>query len=260
MARPSRPSLWFPVVLALGILSGCTVNSDIMFKTPNDYEFDVFTDTANTLFRIQPNDALEMRLFANDGYKMIDFISEGSARELMMAQRMIFTYNVEYDGLVKLPLLGRVSIAGMTLREAEMMLEDRYSEFYIRPFIQVTVNNRRVVIFNGQAGMARVIPLENNNTTLMEALSEAGGLAPRGQARNVKLFRKDIASGQRKVYHFDMSTIEGLPYADIVLEGDDIVYVQPNQELAREALSDLNPLIALLTTTLLILGIVRGFQ
>lgn len=259
MQSPFRPILRAAIIVLVGLASGCTVNSDIMFKTPVDFEFDIISDTTTKLFRIQPNDAIEFRLFANDGYKMIDLVSENANRDLMMINRMTFVYNVEYDGKVKLPLVGRTHLAGMEMREAETYLEEIYSEFYIRPFVQVAITNRRVVVFNGQAGAAKTVPLDNNNTTLLEVLANSGGLSRRGKAKNVKLFRL-APEGGRKVYSFDLSTIDGLKYADIVMEGDDIIYVQPNAELARGILNDLTPLITLLTTTLLVLGIVRGFQ
>jgi polysaccharide export outer membrane protein len=145
------------------------------------------------------------------------------------------------------------------MREAEAMLEEIYSEFYVRPFVQIQIVNRRVVVFTGQSGLARTVNLDNNNTTLLEVLANAGGLSGRGKAKNVKLFRLD-ESGNRKIYTFDLSTIDGLKYADIVMEGDDVVYVQPNAEIAREALSDLTPVITLLTTVLLVIGIVQGFN
>jgi polysaccharide export outer membrane protein len=248
------------VTILTGILSGCTVNSDIMFKTPTDYVFDSIPDSTSSIFKIQPNDALELRLFANDGYKMIDMISENAGRDFQMMSRMTFTYNVEYNGLVKLPLLGRVPLAGMTMREAELFLEEQYAAYYNRPFIQLEVMNRRVVVFTGSAGTARVVNLENNNTTLLEVLANAGGLSGRGKAKKVKLFRLAGEGQPRKVYQFDLSTIEGLKHADLVMEGDDIVYVQPNAEIARELLSDLTPIITLLTTILLVIGIVEGFQ
>lgn len=260
MFRPLRLRPWLAFIGFTAILSSCTVNSDVMFKTPNDYQFDTYVDSTSKLFRIQPNDAIEMRLFANDGYKLIDMVSDRAARDMMMITRMSFTYQVEFDGLVKLPLIGRVGLAGMNMREAEMYLEERYTEFYNRPFVQIQVMNRNVVVFPGLTGASRTILLENNNTTLLEVLADAGGIAQRGKARRVKLFRRDPAGGPRKVYQFDLSTIEGLKHADIVMEGDDIVYVQPNAEIAREILSDLNPLITLLTTTLLVVGIVRGFR
>jgi len=229
-----------------------------MFKTPNDHVFDTMIDSVRSV-RLQPNDVLEFRLFANDGFKMIDLVSEGGNRGAALMNRNIFSYFVEYDGVVKLPLIGRVPITGLTMREAEAMLEEKYSRFYNSPYVQITVTNRRVVVFPGGGGDAEVVGLENNNTTLLEVLAQAGGLNKRGDAHKVKVFRLD-ASGKRKVYQFDLSDISGLAYADVVMQGDDVVYVQPNPQLATEVLQDLIPVVSLLTTILLAISVVRSFQ
>ncbi|MBK8948457.1 MAG: polysaccharide biosynthesis/export family protein [Flavobacteriales bacterium] len=166
------------VVLAVAVLmgGGCTINRDIMFKTPLGYQFDSVPDTVDLAFKIQPNDYLQFRLFANDGFKMIDMVSIGTgADNARSMQRLQFNYLVEPDGNVKLPLLGRVTLSGKTLREAETWLEQRYMEFYNRPFVQLSVTNRRVVVFPGGGGDAVVVPLENANTTLLEVLASARG-------------------------------------------------------------------------------------
>lgn len=245
------------LVVLIVLASSCTINRDIMFKTPTDFEFAVPPDTVQRAFKIQANDFLQFRLFANDGFKMIDLITEEGNRNAN--NRNIFTYLCDYDGQVKLPLVGRVMLAGKTLREAEIMLEGLYAEYYHRPFIMLNIINRRVVVFPGGGGDAKVINLDNNNTTLTEVLAQAGGLAKRGDARKVKLFRRRPEGG-RDVFMFDLSDIEGLKHADMVIQGDDIVYVHPNPEIAREVLYDINPLIALLTTVVLVLGLVQAFQ
>jgi polysaccharide export outer membrane protein len=176
-----------------------------------------------------------------------------------MQNRNQFTYLVDYDGKVKLPLVNWVPLGGMTLRQAELYLQEKYSEFYNRPFVMLQVMNRRVVVFPGGGGDAKVVNLDNNNTTVAEVLAQAGGLAKRGDARRVKLFRRG-PDGKRIVYQFDLSDIEGLKYADIVVQGDDIVYVHPNPEIAREVLYDINPIITLLTTLVLVLGLVQAVK
>jgi polysaccharide biosynthesis/export protein len=258
MMRISRDR-WVPLLLLAVVLSGCTINRDIMFKTPTDLVYDQLPDTTTREMIIHSNDILQFRLFANDGFKMIDLISEGAGRDAMFINRMIFNYTVEFDGQVKLPLLGRVDLGGKTFRQAELYLEERYATFYNRPFVQLNVVNRRVVVFPGGGGDARIVMLDNNNTTLLEVLGMAGGVNRRGDARRIKLFRME-PDGKRKVYQFDMSTISGLHFGDIVMQGDDVVYVQPNPEIAREVLQDLNPVIALLTSMVLVLGLVRGFR
>ncbi len=249
------PGLWIVVVCAL--LASCNINRDIMLKTPLDYEFNQLPDSAPAAFRIQVNDIITFRLFANDGFRMIDLVDEVQQNQRNL--RTTFNYTVEADGRAKLPLLGLVPLTGLTVREAELKLEVMYTEFYNRPFVQVSINNRRVVVFPGGGGDAKIVPLENTNTTLMEALATAGGLNKRGDARKIKVFRK-MPDGPRQVFMFDMSDIEGLPFADVTVQADDIIYVQPNPELAREILADMNPIIALLTSTVLVIGIVRGFS
>jgi polysaccharide biosynthesis/export protein len=244
------------IALALTVFAGCNINRDIMFKTPTDYEYETFTDTATVNFRIQPNDIITFRLFANKGFKMIDLIDDQGA--LRNNNRQIFNYTVNPDGTAKLPLVGAVPVTGMTVREAEAALEELYTQYYNDPFVQLSVTNRRVIVFPGGGGDAKVVTLENTNTTILEALAQAAGVAKRGDVRKVKLFRRKPGGG-RSIYQFDMSDINGLPEADLIVQADDIIYVQPNPQLANELLANLNPFIALLTSTVLVIGIVRGF-
>ncbi|MBX2973185.1 MAG: polysaccharide biosynthesis/export family protein [Flavobacteriales bacterium] len=255
MRTSLRPLLPFVVVAAL--LSSCTINRDIMFRTPMGYEFDTYNDSTQGSLILQPNDMIQFRLFANDGFKMIDLVSDGASREVSFLQRTMFSYFIESDGQIKLPVIGRVHVAGRTLRGAEAYLEELYSTYYNKPFVQVLVANRRVVVFPGGGGDARSVVLENNNTTLLEVLGAAGGLSSRGNAHKVKVFRYG-PERQRLVYQFDLSDISGLRYADMVMQGDDVVYVQPNPELAREVLSDLTPLITLMSSILLVLAVTRN--
>lgn len=244
--------------LAAVLAAGCSVNRNIMFKTPVDYVFDQFPDSTPANFRIQANDNLQFRLFANGGFKMIDLVSS-EAGDARAVQRLTFVYVVEFDGMVKLPIIGRVMIAGLTVREAELFLEEQYVVFYKEPFVQLNISNRRVVVFNGGGGLAKVVPLENNNATLLEVIGLAGGLHDRANAHKVKVFRRKPEGG-RSVYEFDLTDIDSLPYADMVMQGDDVVYVQPNAELAREILQDIGPVISLLTSVILVYGIVNGFS
>ncbi len=242
------------IVVALFAV-GCTVNRDIMFKTPKDYSFDQMADTLERQFKIQPNDILTFRLFSNDGFKMIDLIGDDNSTT-RLSNRIQFLYTVDPDGQTKLPVIGMVYVAGLTVREAELMLEAKYAVYYQKPFVLLTVSNRRIVVFPGGGGDAKVVPLDNNNTTLLEALALAGGVATRGDARKVKLFRRGL-NGSRKVYQFNLSDIKNLKYADVVMQADDVLYVQPNPDIAKGLVSQLTPIITLLTMVVLVIGITR---
>ena len=229
-----------------------------MLKTPKDYEFSAKPDTVDPQFKIAPNDFIFFRLFANDGFKIIDIVSSGR-NNANVNNRLNITYLVEHDGKVKLPILGRVHIAGLNVREAEFVLEQKFTEFYHKPFVQLNVTNRSVTVFPGDGGLAQVVALQANNTTILEVLATAGGMARRGNASKVKLIRRN-PNGKRDVYFFDLSVIEGLEWGDMVAQADDILYVEPNPEIARGILRDITPILTLLTTTILVIGLVQSFN
>ena len=243
-------------IIAL-ILSGCGINSSVMLKTPRKYEYDIPLDTSQTAYQISTNDMLDFKLLTNDGFEIIEQ-SRGKNNTQLLNDKNRIQYIVEFDGYVKFPILGRVKVDGLTLREAEYLLEERYVEFYNRPFVQLDVTNQRVIVFPGEGGAARVVKLSNNNITVMEALALAGGVSDRGRANHVKLIRAETDSDDRKIFFMDLSKIEGIEMANMVIQANDIIYVQPLPNIIREINQEILPMITLITSLLLIYGLVTN--
>lgn len=234
------------------LFSSCGwLNSSIMLKTGKNYQYSKSPDsTKNADYIISANDVIEFRIFSNDGFKLIDLTSLNQTnRDYQMNNRMDFL--VEFDGNVKLPILGRTKLMGLTVREAELMLEEKYASYYVKPFVLMSVQNKRVIIFPGNAGDAKVIPLLNNNTTLIEALALAGGISDDGKAKKVKLIRR--INEKDEVYLIDLSKIEGIKQANLVLQANDIIYVEPRRKIANKALAEIAPIVSLLTSTLVLI-------
>lgn len=254
-----RSSLLLACLLFL--LGGCGVNSDIMLQTEKDYEFDKPPEEEELEYKISPNDIVQFRLFANDGFQLIDITSgtgdQGGGRR--MSNRNMVDYQVDQNGKVKLPILGWIDIKGYTIREAELMLEKKYSEYYNSPFVMLQVTNRRVIVFPGSGGDAQVIALQNNNVTLIEALALAGGVSERGKANKIKLIRRTKGE-ERKVYLMDLSTIQGMDQADMVVQANDIIYVEPTSQVAREVLREVAPIVSLLSSAVFVYSTVVGFN
>lgn len=246
-------------VVISAFLSSCTINNSVLLKTDKEYVFDSIPTQLNPEYQLSANDAIRFRLFANDGFQLIEFSSIGGSRNSGQAlnQQVSFTYILEYDGFVKLPIIGRTNLSGLTIREAEIKLQELYSEYYNSPFVMLSVANRRVVVFPGNAGGAQVITLTENNTTLLEAIAMAGGLAERGRARSIRLIREE--AGERKVYNIDLSTIEGLKYIDIIVEANDVIYVEPVPNIAQEVLKDIAPVFSIISSAFFIwVAVTRG--
>ncbi len=250
-----KQSAFFSLLLVIILMSSCTVNRDLMFQTPVGFDYDPLPVVDSLEYEISPYDRIQFNLFTNDGYKLIDIVGQegNNAGNLQAIRQFGFDYLVEQDGYVKLPTLGRIKISGLTVREAQDMLEERYVEFYRKPFVILTVVNNRVIVSPGDGGAAQVVTIRDN-MTVIEVLARAGGIAQRGNAARVKVIRN--VGEKKEVYNMDLSTIDGIYQGDLIVQANDIIYVEPNPEIARELLRDLTPIISLITSTLLLVTLV----
>lgn len=237
------------LILAL-IFASCsrTYRSSLMLKAKKDHEFKTPDSIGNIEFRIEPNDLMDFRLFTNDGFKLIDLSTLNDNTQRMTQQQVNFYYLVEHDGMVKLPMLGRVKLEGMTIKEAEDFLEENYAKYYIDPFARIIIDNRRVTVFTGDYSIGTVVNMPNRNLRLIEALALAGGLPRSGKAHNIKVFRGNPKNPD--VYRFNLSRIESFESSNFVLRSNDVVYVEPRISLTSEILREWAPLLTLITSVL----------
>ena len=163
-------------------------------------------------YKIAPNDKLSFMIYTNGGEKIIEPVETNSTGNKINMTSATSIYLVENDGQVNLPVIGRVKLSGFTLREAEDFLKEKYSVYYVQPFVQLSVTNNRVLIFPGSvSGEAKVLYLVNSRTTLLEAIAQSGGIAL-GKAYKIKLIRGELKNPS--IYLIDLSTIEGMKKAD----------------------------------------------
>ncbi len=241
--------------IAILSLSSCRIlRPNLMLKTPKDYVFDQLNDTmSHEEYRISPTDAVSLRILSNEGFKLVDFSNNGGGANV--TNTSIIEALVEQDGTIKVPLIGRVKVQGLTMREAEQLLETKFSEFYVGPYVILRVTNKRVSVFPGNAGAGKVIPIVNINTTVLEALAYAGGITDDGKAYRIKLVRN--AKPKPLVYLIDLSTIEGLQAGNTVVQANDVIYVEPRPRFVSRAIAELAPYISIISSAILVYTYVR---
>jgi polysaccharide export outer membrane protein len=252
------------VLFLFACFSACNINPSVMFKTPKDYNYVSDQTIGNVEYRIAPNDIIGFSVYSNDGQKLVDLTTISSSLTTTQGQsnlsntRTLIPFTVEPDGLVKLPIIGKVKIKDLTVREAEKMLEQQYSTYYVKPFVTLQVMNRRVMVFPGTGGAGRVINIENENTTVIEALAMAGGITQTGKAYKIKLIRGDTRNPQ--VMLIDLSTVEGMKQSNLMLQANDIIYVEPVPRVSQEVLAQITPIVGIITSLLLMYNIFIGFD
>lgn len=253
----------FFLFLTVMLSSSCnkTLNPSIMFQTPSDFNYTIDNTIANVEYRLSPYDIIEFSIYSNDGEKLLErsIAASSTTGPASLGTQVVneqgVKYMVDMEGLVKLPQIGRIKLKDMTIREAEKFLEEKYSQFIKKPFAILKVTNRRVIVFTGSGGMGSVVNLENENTTLIEALARAGGITTTGKARKIKLIRGDTHNPQ--VQLIDLSTVEGMKQSNLMLQANDIIYVEPVPRISQGILAEITPIASIIASGLLIYNFVQ---
>lgn len=243
-------------LLLLAFLSSCDkyLNRSMMLRTGHNYPYAEFSDITETQYRIAPDDRVSVKIYTNDGSGLINVGIGGAS--ILVGTGTNLTIKIESDGFAKVPLFGRIYLAGLTIRQAEMLIEDKFSEFYNNPFVLLEVNNRRVMIFAGSS--TSVVALNNDNTTLFEVLALSGGVPMEGKADKIKIIRGDLKNPQ--VYIVDLSTLSGMRNANLVMQANDIIYIETRKGYIRKVLAELSPYFAALTTVISSVAIITQLR
>ena len=249
-------------------------------------------------YRIQPNDFLQVRVYTNKGERILDPNGElqfgqpggsggsqgvsavpqtgasqrgGSQRSGGQAngqQSSGQDFQVQADGTVQLPVLNRIRLSGLSLLQADSVLQMRYQEYYKEPFVTTRVTNNRVFVLGAPGG--QVITLLNDNMSLIEVLALAGGIDGGGggggglyryggKANSIRIIRGDLKNP--RVQQVDLTTLDGMRRANLQIEPNDIIYVEPVRRPLQEALTDAAPVISfgslVLTTTYFVISLIR---
>jgi len=98
---------------------------------------------------------------------------------------------VDPQGKIYLPVLNHVQVAGMTCEQIRRELLQRLSQEYIRdPKVDVRIKKytSKAVMVLGQVRSPGQISLRADNATLLDVITDAGGIIP-GAALNIEIWR-----------------------------------------------------------------------
>lgn len=191
-------------------------------------------------YQIQKNDYLNIEVFSNNGEKIIDPNPELSNANAVPLEKEKVKYLVTTDGTVKLPMVEEIELQGLTLRDAEIKIQDAYSKFFKDPYVVMNFENKRAILLGASGG--QVIPLVNQNMKLTEVLALGKGLDNNAKAHNIRVLRGD------DVFIIDLSTIEGYRVGNMLIQPGDIIYIEPIRRPFSEALRENGTLLSIIVS------------
>jgi polysaccharide export outer membrane protein len=224
-----------------------------MFQLPEGTQLKQEIDMAEKNYVIQRYDYLELEMFTNKGERIIDPLTPSPMSANTITTIAVKpTYLVDAAGITKFPMIGEVKLEGLTMRQAEQMLEDAYSKYYEDAYAVLRYTNKRVIVLGATGG--QVIPLANENVKLVEVLALAQGLGNDAKAHNIRILRGN------QVFVADLSSFEGYVKNNIAIQSGDIVYIEPVRRPLTESLRDYGPILTIITTLTTLAVVIIGLR
>ena len=143
---------------------------------------------------------------------------------------IIQNYIVDKEGNITFPILGTISVNGLTRVQLENKLTDFIYPKYIteKPVVNVRFSNYKVSVL-GEVTKPGVYTSENDVMTLFDALALAGDLTIYGKRENIMLLREN-EKGELAVHTINLQDKNILLNKEIYyLQQNDKIIVSPNK-------------------------------
>ena len=205
--------------------------------------------------KIQPDDLLMIIVSADDPETAIPFnlstISIPTAGTVNAAQGQLTmqSYLVDAAGTIDFPVLGKLSVGGLSRTEIMQLLEIRISKYIKNPIINIRVMNFKVSV-QGEVNSPGIYPLSSDRITLIEAISKAGDLTIYGKRENILIIRE--VNGVKAYNRVDITKADFIHSPFYYLAQNDVVYVEPNKARINGAAVGANTGVIISITSLLI--------
>jgi polysaccharide export outer membrane protein len=135
-------------------------------------------------------------------------------------------YSVDSEGTIKVPLIGKVAVAGQTTQQAEVLIQNKLQPFLKNAEVVVHMKNFIISVM-GDVARPNVYPVTGDRITINEALAMAGDLNVTAQTKNLLLVRE--TDGKREYIPVDLSSAKLFNSPYYYLKHNDMIYVQPDK-------------------------------
>ena len=137
------------------------------------------------------------------------------------------TFRIFDDGCVLLPTVGKVQIVGLTIREAERVLSERFKVVVKDAEIKMALANNYFFV-QGDNGKGQ-FPLYKENLNIFQAMALAGDISSIGDKSRIKIIRKG-SDGIDHIETFDLRKASVVESEYYYVRPNDVIYIPTNSK------------------------------
>lgn len=133
-------------------------------------------------------------------------------------------YSIDEDGYIKLPIMGKLKVVGLTIKQIKALIEKEADKYFTGYFINVQLAGINYSIM-GEVRISGSISVYKNQHNLLEALAMAGDLTPLANRKHIQIIRQ-YPDGVR-IHEVDITQVSIINSPYFLIQPNDIIYVQP---------------------------------
>jgi polysaccharide export outer membrane protein len=177
-------------------------------------------------YRLQPGDNLYIRAINTIDERGASAITGEMASRQLGGDASIYlqSYNVDEDGCIELPLIGRVEVKNLTVEEARNRLQEEMDKYVNQTMLIVKLTNFNLTVL-GEVGKPGMYKVYQSQINLFEAISLAGNMTDFAKRNEVKIIRQTDNGSEIVIVDMGQADILSSPY--YYLKPNDIIYVEP---------------------------------
>lgn len=138
----------------------------------------------------------------------------------------LFGFELDAEGNIKLPMLGKIKVSGVNLTQVESVVQKKADEFLKDAIVKVKLLNFKITVA-GEVRNPGAYYNYNNSINVLEALALANGNTDFASIKKVMVVR--AFNEGKKTYLLDLSSKTAYLSEAFYLQPDDYVIVQPDK-------------------------------
>lgn len=164
-------------------------------------------------------------------------------------------YEVDSNGEVELPVIGKVKVVDKTLFEAQNLIQERLNEYIVGAVVELRLLSFQITVL-GEVYRPGTYTFLRRETSIFDALGKAGGMREFGDRGDVLLMRK--SEGYTETVVLDLTKSDILESEFYWLEPNDIIYVKPlRSKMITVNSTTISISLAAITTLILFLNYIK---
>lgn len=250
------------LTLSLIALGSCTSTRNLNYlqNLPETPETQNFTNMIPD-YRVKFKDILYVKVETLTAEGKIENVLQGNSginQNYLQGESgsYLIGYNVDKDGNILLPVMGKIEVGGKSLPEIRTIVQQKVDSIFNHAYVDVKLFSFKFTVI-GEARNPGIFASFNDYLTVLDAVGRAGGVGDYGRRDRILIVRVTIDGS--KTYRINLQDKNILSSEAYFLQPNDVIIIEPR----RQKIFNLNlPTISFiistftgtLTTTLLLIN------